>query len=178
MLVRLALSTVLATGITVLPGQNRALYNQLERATCNRDWKSAISIVDSLLRVTISPKTRPELKRYRAALIESQKTGKPFKLAKCNTFESVIRRYPFLMLLPVIGGVWAAIWYAGGSGVKRSRHTGGSEARRLRYKLYQMLNGDGVLAERLIQGMQETYPDQSVAWCIDKVIYGLKRDRR
>ena len=58
------------------------------------------------------------------------------------------------------------------------RANGGAKARQLQSRLLVLLNGDRKTAERLLEQVQAANPDRSAEWCLDKVIYDLKRDRR
>jgi hypothetical protein len=45
-------------------------------------------------------------------------------------------------------------------------------------KLIRMLYGDQGAAARLINAVQSSHPNKNPVWCLEKVIYDLKRDRR
>lgn len=47
----------------------------------------------------------------------------------------------------------------------------------LRRKLLRLLHDDQAAATRLFNYAQMKYPDRSVNWCMEKIIYDLERDR-
>lgn len=59
-----------------------------------------------------------------------------------------------------------------------ARVSGSGKAKQLQSRLLVLLNGDRKTAERLLEQVQVANPDRSAEWCLDKVIYDLKRDRR
>lgn len=47
----------------------------------------------------------------------------------------------------------------------------------LQHKLLRQLHGDRAAANRLLVHTKLKYPDRSMSWCAEKVIYDLERDR-
>ncbi len=47
----------------------------------------------------------------------------------------------------------------------------------LKKQLLRQLGGDQQVAQRLVEGIRRKYPDQNEAWCWEKALFDLKRDR-
>ncbi|MDG2615549.1 hypothetical protein HPC62_00685 [Thermoleptolyngbya sichuanensis A183] len=47
----------------------------------------------------------------------------------------------------------------------------------LEKRLVRLLNGDRAAAHRLVESVQQRYPDRPTAWCWEKAIFDLERDR-
>ncbi|MFQ3616282.1 MAG: hypothetical protein SNJ57_08270 [Cyanobacteriota bacterium] len=57
------------------------------------------------------------------------------------------------------------------------RPTGSGKKPALERRLVRLLNGDRAAAHRLVESVQQRYPDRPTAWCWEKAIFDLERDR-
>lgn len=89
----------------------------------------------------------------------------------------------YLALFGLAGWAIAQLvrWLATG---KRRRHISGNIQPQisrpkpaLERRLVRLLNGDRAAAQRLVESVQQRYPDRPVAWCWEKAIFDLERDR-
>ena len=76
-------------------------------------------------------------------------------------------------------GSAAIVWSAkrANNSLKLDSHSIEQASPQLRKKLLSLLHNDYNAANRLLAQVQMSYPDKSVNWSIEKVIYDLERDR-
>jgi uncharacterized protein HemX len=60
---------------------------------------------------------------------------------------------------------------------ERAANTLNQASAHLKRKLLRLLHDDRAAATRLVNYAQIKYPDRSINWCVEKVIYDLERDR-
>lgn len=89
-----------------------------------------------------------------------------------------------VMAIAVTAGAGLAVYTARNTARNRSQSARSPQAASLgqasgalQRKLLRLLHGDRQTATRLLNHAKLKYPDRSVNWCIEKVIYDLERDR-
>jgi len=86
----------------------------------------------------------------------------------------------YLVLFGLAGWAIAQLvrWLMTGKRPRSLPQTAGSSKKpALERRLVRLLNGDRAAAHRLVESVQQRYPDRPTAWCWEKAIFDLERDR-
>ncbi|MBW4663258.1 MAG: hypothetical protein KME01_03510 [Chroococcus sp. CMT-3BRIN-NPC107] len=80
-----------------------------------------------------------------------------------------------LILIAILWGLY--FFYERKAKSSHGKRVNRQPSRNLQTKLLRLLNGDRHTANRLIALAKTRNPDKSVDWWVEKVIFGLERDR-